>query len=213
MPKGSKLKNHAVKKIGILGGSFNPAHKGHLKISLYALKKLKLDEIWWVVSLQNPLKQKSDLEEFSARLASAKKIIGKRHKKMKILTIERKTKSRFTIDTLKFLKESFPKYLFILLIGADNWLIFHLWHKWKKLAGFLPIAIFRRRGYMKKLPFAKSSVCLAKYKTSLKSAHEFALKKPPAWLVLDNSLFNFSSTKIRQKSKLTKKGKYRGKKG
>jgi nicotinate-nucleotide adenylyltransferase len=133
-------------RIGLLGGSFNPAHSGHRHISLAAKRALGLDEVWWLVSPGNPLKEGAeDMAPFEARLASAERMA----KGAKILAsdFERHEGTRYTIDTVRKLKERYPQHRFIWLLGSDTLPNFHKWRDWKGLAGEVPIAVIPRPGY------------------------------------------------------------------
>jgi nicotinate-nucleotide adenylyltransferase len=134
-----------LKTIGLLGGSFNPAHDGHRHISVEALRLLGLDEIWWLVSPQNPLKPESGMAALPARMASAQR--AKRHPRIKVRTTESDMRTRFTIDTVAALQRRFPAMRFIWLMGADNLAQFHRWKAWRRLARLVPIAVFPRPGY------------------------------------------------------------------
>lgn len=135
------------KKVGLLGGSFNPAHKGHLHISKLALKKLKLDEVWWLVTPQNPLKPAKDMAPLSKRLKSAEDIIASAKKyqdRIIASDMERKLATVYTSDTLQQLKKKFPDVEFIWLMGADNLLQLPKWHHWERIPQLVPIHVFDR---------------------------------------------------------------------
>lgn len=133
-------------RIGLLGGSFNPAHRGHRAISLAALEALGLDEIWWLVSPGNPLKDgAADMAPFDARLASAEEMA--RGTRIRASDFEVREGTRFTIDTVQRLKQRFPQHRLIWLIGSDNLADLHRWRDWRKLLRELPIAVIRRPGY------------------------------------------------------------------
>ncbi|MDV3458140.1 nicotinate-nucleotide adenylyltransferase [Sphingomonas sp. HF-S4] len=133
------------KRIGLLGGSFNPAHRGHRKLSLHALRALGLDEVWWLVSPGNPLKPVKGMAPFPARLASARRIA--RHAPIRATAIEARLKTRYTADTLDKLVRLHPKHRFIWLMGADNLAQFHQWRDWRGIARQVPIAVIARPGY------------------------------------------------------------------
>lgn len=134
------------RRIGILGGSFNPAHAGHLHISEYALKTLGLDCVWWLVSPQNPLKSKNDMADYSERFASAQKITkGNRH--IFISDIEREIGTNYSYQTISKLKKLYRGTDFIWLMGADNLAGFHRWQRWGDIMGMLPIVVFDRAPY------------------------------------------------------------------
>lgn len=130
---------------GLLGGSFNPAHGGHRRITRFAIQALSLDEVWWLVSPGNPLKAPEGLAPLPARLASAREIA--RRAPIRATAIEAALGTRFTIDTLRALVRRYPKRRFIWLMGADNLAQMHLWKDWRKIARTMPIAVVARPGY------------------------------------------------------------------
>ena len=134
-----------MKRIGLLGGSFNPAHRGHRRISLAALDALGLDEIWWLVSPGNPLKPDKGMAPFEARLASARSMA--RRAPIRVSDFEARVGTRFTVDTLGKLLSRRPRDRFIWLMGADTVAQFHHWKAWRTLARSLPIAVIARPGY------------------------------------------------------------------
>jgi nicotinate-nucleotide adenylyltransferase len=134
-----------VKRIGLLGGSFNPAHRGHRRISLNAMRALGLDEVWWLVSPGNPLKPEAGMAPLAARLASARKIAG--HAPIRPSAIEVELGTRYTADTLDKLVRRYPQHRFIWLMGADNLAQFHRWREWRQIARTVPIAVVARPGY------------------------------------------------------------------
>ena len=133
-------------RIGLLGGSFNPAHRGHRHISLEAMRALGLDEVWWLVSPGNPLKEGAkDMGPFDARLGSARRMA--RGARIRVSDFEQRQGTRFTVDTVRLLKRRYPQNRFIWLLGSDTLPNFHLWRDWRGLARELPIAVIRRPGY------------------------------------------------------------------
>ncbi len=133
-------------RIGLLGGSFNPAHKGHRAISLQAMRALGLDEVWWLVSPGNPLKDgASDMAPLPARLASAQQMA--RGSRIHATAIESKLGTRYTVDTLKKLVRLYPDKRFVWLMGSDNLAQFHRWRDWRGIARTVPIAVIARPGY------------------------------------------------------------------
>ena len=133
-------------RIGLLGGSFNPAHRGHRRISLAAIDALGLDEVWWLVSPGNPLKAKAkDMAPFAARLASARAMA--RRAPIQASDFEAKAGTRFTVDTLAKLKRRYSGDEFIWLMGSDSVTNFHQWRRWRDIARLVPIAVIRRPGY------------------------------------------------------------------
>lgn len=134
-----------LKRIGLLGGSFNPAHGGHRAISLFAIRALGLDELWWLVSPGNPLKEPEGMAPLAVRLASAR---GQaRGTSIRPTAIEETLGTRYTIDTLQALKKRYPRHQFIWLMGSDNLFQFDRWRAWRNIARTVPIAVIARPGY------------------------------------------------------------------
>jgi nicotinate-nucleotide adenylyltransferase len=135
-----------VRRIGLLGGSFNPAHRAHRRMSLAAMAALHLDEVWWLVSPGNPLKdQARDMAPFAARLASARAMA--RRSRIRVSDFEVRNGTRYTVDTLEKLMRRFPRHRFIWLMGEDTVAQFHQWKRWRALARMVPIAVLSRPGY------------------------------------------------------------------
>ena len=134
-----------MKRTGLLGGSFNPAHGAHRGITLFAIEALGLDEAWWLVSPGNPLKPKAGMAALPARFASALRMT--RRTRIKVTAIERELGTRHTLDTLRALIRRFPRRRFVWLMGADNLSQFHLWKDWQDIAELVPIAVIGRPGY------------------------------------------------------------------
>ena len=132
--------------VGLLGGSFNPAHRGHRRMSVAALDRLGLDEVWWLVSPQNPLKPKAGMAPLEARLASAR--AAARHPRIRATAIEAELGTQRTVDTLKALKRRFPQVRFLWLMGADNLAQFHRWADWRTISALVPIVVMARPGYV-----------------------------------------------------------------
>jgi nicotinate-nucleotide adenylyltransferase len=134
-----------MRRIGLLGGSFNPAHGGHRRMSLAAARALGLDEVWWLVSPGNPLKPSAGMAPFAARLASA---VGEaRRSLIRVSDFEWQAGTRYTVDTLDLLLRRYPRTRFIWLMGEDTVAQFHQWKSWRQLASMLPIAVLSRPGY------------------------------------------------------------------
>jgi len=134
-----------TRRIGLLGGSFNPAHRGHRRISLAAARALALNEVWWLVSPGNPLKPAAGMAPLAARLASARAMA--RRAPICATDIERRLGTRYTADTLRRLVRRHPRTRFVWLMGADNLAQFHRWRDWRGIARTLPIAVIARPGY------------------------------------------------------------------
>ncbi|MBF9151014.1 nicotinate-nucleotide adenylyltransferase [Novosphingobium jiangmenense] len=142
---GSPLRNPAAPLTGLFGGSFNPAHGGHRRVTLFALQALRLDEVWWLVSPGNVLKPVEGMAPLAARLASARR--QSRNAPIRATAIERELGTRFTVDTLRAIKRRYPKRRFVWLMGADNLAQFHRWKHWRQIASEMPIAVIARPGY------------------------------------------------------------------
>ncbi|MEH6545502.1 MAG: nicotinate (nicotinamide) nucleotide adenylyltransferase [Sneathiella sp.] len=186
-------------KIGILGGSFNPAHQGHREISLTALRLLGLDEVWWLVSPQNPLKSSEGMGEFKDRMASAKKIT--KHPRIKISDFEARINEPRTAKMLPKLIESNPNCRFVWLMGADNLVQFPKWYQWEDIMDTVPIAVFNRPGYTYR---ALNGPIAHKYRKNRlfpaadgKPIPQFALTPPPCWVFVPQTAHKISSTHIR----------------
>ena len=130
---------------GLLGGSFNPAHRAHRRMSLAAMRALGLDEVWWLVSPGNPLKPQAGMAPYPARLASARRLA--RRAPIRVSDVEAKLGTHFTIDTVRALLRRHPRRRFIWLMGADTLPEFHRWKEWRALARLVPIAVLSRPGY------------------------------------------------------------------
>jgi len=184
-------------KIGLLGGSFNPAHSGHLYISNIALKKLQLDEVWWLISPQNPLKQKSINTPLKTRLNNAKNIT-KGHK-IRVEDLETNFRTNITSITLKKIIARYNGSKFIWLMGADNLVEINNWFNWKKIFNTMPIAVFNRDVYS----YSVMNSIAGKYYFSklhkTKDSKSIFNKPLPAWQFLHINKNPISSTKLRFK--------------
>jgi nicotinate-nucleotide adenylyltransferase len=133
-------------KIGLLGGSFNPAHAGHLHMSQVALRALGLDQIWWLVTPQNPLKDQHMMMTLADRCDAASKIT-KHHPQIKVLSPEEKRPDQLTYNTLIWLNKTCPHAQFIWLMGADNMVQFSAWHRYRDISALMPMAVIDRPGF------------------------------------------------------------------
>lgn len=183
-------------RIGLLGGSFNPAHRGHRHISLEALRALGLDEVWWLVSPGNPLKEGAkDMAPFEARLASAQHL--SRLAPIRASEFEQRERTRFTLDTVRLLKARHPKHRFIWLLGSDTLPNFHKWRDWKGLARELPIAVIRRRGYDSVAHAARAMGWLRRFVHPSSQAGQWTEWSAPAIIFLRLPPDQTSATAIR----------------
>ncbi len=185
------------KTTGLLGGSFNPAHGGHRDISLFACDALDLDELWWLVSPGNPLKDKArDMAPLKARLASAQKM--SRRSRIKATAIERELGTRYTINTLRALKKRHPGRQFIWIMGADNLAIFHKWRAWRDIAREMPIAVIARPGYNESAVLAPAMAWLRPYMRRARNASQWPCWPLPAITILRFRADPRSATAIRR---------------
>lgn len=183
--------------IGLLGGSFNPAHEGHVYISQKALEILKLDEIWWLVSPQNPLKAEEGMASFNDRLHNCLALTDGRTG-IKPSDFEQRHGLRYTCDTLKHLTEHYRDKKFVWLMGADNLLQFHQWKNWKKIMNSVPIGVFNRNTGSEDALKSKAALAFNHAQISLDSAAKLVTLSPPCWCFIDMPLHPASSTKIRE---------------
>ena len=184
-----------MKKIGLLGGSFNPAHAGHRHISVEALRLLDLDEVWWLVSPQNPLKPAADMAPLAARLASAHR--AARHPRIKPSAIETELGTRYAVDTVAALQYRYPKARFIWLAGADILPELHRWHRWRGLLRRLPIAVLARPRYMGRALRAPAMAWARRWRRQQGTATHWPDWTLPAIVVLDIRATPVSATAIR----------------
>ena len=182
-------------KIGLLGGSFNPAHEGHLYISREALKRLQLDAVWWLVSPQNPLKSAGEMAPVAARAAYARTLA--RHPRIRVTTLEARLGTRYTVDTIARLKQACPAARFVWLMGADNLAQMPQWRRWTQIFDTVSIAVFARETYDFK---ALAGVAAHRYRASRLAAGRapsLADRTPPAWTYLPLRWHPATATDIR----------------
>jgi nicotinate-nucleotide adenylyltransferase len=180
---GAHASCRSMKRIGLLGGSFNPAHPGHRRISLAAMDALGLDEVWWLVSPGNPLKANAkDMASFEDRFASAQAVA--RRSRIRVSDFERREGTRYTIDTVRKLALRYPNVRFIWLMGADTVAEFHQWKHWRKLAESLPIAVIHRPGYDRKAHAARAMGWLRRFVRPSSQAEKWTDWSAPAILFL-----------------------------
>ena len=183
--------------VGLLGGSFNPAHEGHRHISLLALKMLRLDQVWWMVSPQNPLKPSKGMAPFEDRMTGAEAIV-KADPNILVTDIERRFGTRHTALTLKRLKRLYPGVTFVWLMGADNLTQISKWKDWTQIFESVAIAVFARESYSIRAMASEASRRYAEYRVPFQRIRGLAKTKPPAWGFLWTRLNKASSTAIRQ---------------
>ena len=182
-------------RIGLLGGSFNPAHSGHRHISVQALRRLGLDEVWWLVSPQNPLKPPAGMAAFVDRLARARRVA--RHPRIRVSDLEARLGTRYTADTLTALRRRFPRHRFVWLMGADNLRQIPAWQHWTKIFTELSIAVFDRPSYSFRALAGKAARRYRHFRQRPRQAKRIAALRPPAWVFLRIPLHPASATAIR----------------
>ena len=181
--------------IGLLGGSFNPAHAAHRHISLEAMRQLGLDEIWWLVSPQNPLKSADGMAGLADRLASAR--AAARHPRIRVTAIEAELGTIFAVDTVAALGARFPQHRFIWLIGADNLAQLHRWRRWRDLARQVPIAVVPRPHYIGHSQFAPAMGWFRRFRRNSANGRQWTRWELPAIVILSIRLSPLSATSIR----------------
>jgi nicotinate-nucleotide adenylyltransferase len=181
---------------GLLGGSFNPAHGGHRRITLFAMEALGLDEVWWLVSPGNPLKPQDDMGSLKARLRSAERM--SRRAAIIPSAIELDLGTRYTVDTLTKLTRRYPKRRFVWLMGADNLAQFHLWKDWRRIARTMPIAVIARPGYDAAAMTSPAMAWLRRYQTPAASFRKRGQWSAPALVLLRFDPDHRSATAIRR---------------
>jgi nicotinate-nucleotide adenylyltransferase len=183
--------------VGLLGGSFNPAHRGHRLISLLALRLLALDEIWWLVSPQNPLKSSLGMASLAERLDAARLVAH--HPRIKITDIEARLGSNYTVHTLTALRTRFPCTRFVWLMGADNLRQISHWESWTRIFDLAPIAVFARPTYSLRALGGLAAQRYARRRIAPSRARHLAEMTPPAWVFFATRLDPLSATTIRER--------------
>ena len=181
---------------GLLGGSFNPAHGGHRRITQFASAALGLDETWWLVSPGNPLKPQAGMAPLAARFAAA--LSQARRAPIRVTAIERELGTRFTVDTLRALRRRYPRRRFVWLMGADNLAQFHRWRAWRAIARTVPIAVIARPGYDARAMASPAMAWLGRYRRTAASLTSRTEWSAPARVILRFDPDNRSATALRQ---------------
>ncbi len=184
-----------MKRVGLLGGSFNPAHRGHRRMSLAAMDALGLDEVWWLVSPGNPLKPAVGMAPYPARLASAR--TQTRRSRIKVSEFESQAGTRFTIDTLGLIVRRWPTTRFIWLMGEDTLPDFHRWKAWRRLATLVPIAVLSRPSYGDEARAARAMGWLRHFVRPSTIARQWASWSAPAIIFLRLPADPISATRLR----------------
>jgi nicotinate-nucleotide adenylyltransferase len=182
-------------RVGLLGGSFNPPHAAHRAISLFALKRLKLDRVWWLVTPGNPLKDHDGLRDLDARAEAARKMAG--DPRIDVSCLESVIRTRYTVDTISYLRRRASGLRFVWIMGADNLAQFHRWQNWRRIASEVPIAVIDRPPQSFRALAAPAAQALARYRLPENQAGRLADQHTPAWVFLTGMKLNLSSTGLR----------------
>lgn len=185
-------------RIGLFGGSFNPAHDGHRLASLTALRRLQLDRVWWLVTPGNPLKDNAALPPLAQRVARSRAIAD--HARIQVTGIEASLRTRYTADTLRALTLRCPGVRFVWIMGSDNLASFHRWNEWRAIARLMPIAVIDRPGSTHSAVASPASAWLARWRIPENQAAAIAGAKAPAWVFLHGRRSALSSTMLRRKA-------------
>ena len=182
-------------RIGLFGGTFDPPHAAHLGASLLAMKRLKLDKVWWLVTPGNPLKDTRHLRPLAERMADARALTA--HPRIDITGLEAVINTRYTYDTLAYLVRRCPGVRFVWVMGADNLRSFYRWQNWRGIAGLLPMAVIDRMGSSLYATGGRAAQALSRYRLQERLAPELAEHDAPAWLYLHGLKSPLSSTALR----------------
>ncbi|TNC65985.1 nicotinate-nucleotide adenylyltransferase [Rubellimicrobium roseum] len=180
--------------VGLLGGSFDPPHEGHVRISDEAMRRLGLDWVWWLVSPGNPLKARGPAP-LGKRIAAARALV--RNPRVKVTDLEARLGTRFTAETLARLRARYPQVTFVWIMGSDNLAQFHRWRDWRRIMGTVPVAVMARPGARLRARFAPAARAFRPAQLNERDARQLKRRAPPAWVALDHALSPLSSTAIR----------------
>jgi nicotinate-nucleotide adenylyltransferase len=182
-------------RIGLLGGSFNPPHAAHRAISLFALKRLNLDRVWWLLTPGNPLKDNGALHGLAERADAAREVAD--DPRIDISCLEAVIGTRYTVDTIIHLRRRVSGVHFVWIMGADNLAQFHRWQNWRRIAAEVPIAVIDRPPESFRALAAPAAQALARYRLPANQAARLADQRAPAWVFLTGLKLKLSSTGLR----------------
>jgi nicotinate-nucleotide adenylyltransferase len=182
-------------RIGLLGGSFNPPHAAHRAISLFALKRLRLDRVWWLLSPGNPLKDTNRLPALAERASAAREIAN--DPRIDISCLEAVIGTRYTVDTITHLRRRVSGVRFVWIMGADNLAQFHRWKDWRRIAAEVPLAVIDRPPQSFRALAAPAAQALARYRLPENQAARLPDRRAPAWVFLTGMKLKLSSTGLR----------------
>jgi nicotinate-nucleotide adenylyltransferase len=186
-------------RVGLFGGSFNPAHEGHSHVAETAKRRLRLDRVIWLVSPQNPLKGRHETADLAERMAGAR--VHAKGPGMIVSEVESRLGSAYTIDTVRALKRRFPGVKFVWIMGADSLASFHRWRGWTQIMREVPVAVVSRPWISLKSRFAPAARRFAHFRRSSSHAATLPGARPPAWVFLRGPLNFQSSTALRDRMK------------
>lgn len=181
--------------VGLFGGSFNPPHEGHRLVAETALRRLRLDALWWIVTPGNPLKAGKEQSVLAERLALSERLA--RDPRITVTAFEAGARVRYTADTIKFVRSRNPGIDFVWIMGADNLRDFHLWQRWRDIVRSVPIAIVDRPGSTLSFLSAPMAQTFARHRIDETDAGRLARMRPPAWTFIHGPRSSLSSTAIR----------------
>jgi len=185
----------AGQRIGLMGGTFNPPHAGHLQVAETAIRRLGLDQLWWLVTPGNPLKSNGSLPPLAKRMDAARRMAD--NPRIKVTGFEAALGSAYTVDTISFLCRRHPGVHFVWVMGADGLQSFHRWRHWVRIAESVPIAVIDRPGHTLQSLSSPAARALAKAFVPSARAMRLAGLAPPAWTFLSSRLSPLSSTALR----------------
>jgi nicotinate-nucleotide adenylyltransferase len=182
-------------RIGLLGGTFDPPHFGHVALSLVGLRGLRLDQVWWLVAPQNPLKPDAPSSDLARRIAAARQ--AARHPGIRVTGIEAALGTTYTADSLRRLLPRLPAVACVWMMGADNLKQFHRWRGWQAIAASVPLAVFNRPGEALAALASPTAHALRRWRIDASAAANLAAMPPPAWVFLPSPSIALSSTVVR----------------
>ena len=183
-------------RVGLLGGTFNPAHEGHRLASLTALKRLGLDAVWWLVTPGNPLKDNAGLPSLAYRVQQAQAVAC--HPAIKVTGVEAALRTRHTARTLRVLIARCPRVRFVWLMGADNLTQFHRWRDWRTIAALMPIGVIDRPGSTHQASRSRAAIALGRWRLDERDGLLLPTEPAPAWMLIHGPLSPVSSTALRE---------------
>ena len=184
-------------RIGLFGGSFNPPHAAHRAACLLAMKRLRLDRVWWLVTPGNPLKDVSELPSLASRMAAATALA--QHPRIDVTDLEAQIHTRYTFDTVAFLRRRCPEIRFVWIMGADNLGSFHHWENWRGIAEAVPLVVVDRPGSSLRAMAGLAALALGRFRLPETAAATLPGRKAPAWVYLHGLKSPLSSTALRRK--------------